>query len=116
MPTLWLSLLALATAGTITAGVVPSRRHAETNCHPHQCPGGPRALPPRQKVCVVASKENGQDDAQNILDAIHECNNGGRVVFKEGVQYTIGTALDLTFMNDIDLGKLSLRPPPGTST
>lgn len=111
MHTSWVSLLALAAARATSASVLPSRRYAETNCHPYQCPGGPRSLPSRQRVCDVESKGNGQDDAQNILNAIHECNNGGRVVFKEGVQYTIGTALDLTFMNDIDLGKTSLSPP-----
>ena len=42
------------------------------------------------------------------MDALHSCNNGGHVVFKEGVKYTIGTALDLTFLNHIDIGmKLS---------
>lgn len=38
------------------------------------------------------------------MDALHSCNNGGHVVFKEGIKYTIGTALDLTFLNHIDIG------------
>jgi len=45
------------------------------------------------------------DDSTYILDALHDCNNGGHVVFKEGLKYTIGTALDLTFLKHIDIGK-----------
>jgi galacturan 1,4-alpha-galacturonidase len=52
----------------------------------------------------VKSHGNGKDDAAYVLDAIHSCNNGGHVVFKEGVKYTIGTALDLTFLKHIDIG------------
>jgi galacturan 1,4-alpha-galacturonidase len=46
------------------------------------------------------------DDSKYILDALHDCNNGGHVVFKEGTEYLIGTALDLTFLKHIDLGKV----------
>lgn len=44
------------------------------------------------------------DDSSYILDALHRCNNGGHVVFREGVEYFIATALDLTFLEHIDLG------------
>ena len=47
------------------------------------------------------------DDSNFILEALHECNDGGHVVFKEGTQYFIGTALDLTFLEHIDLGMVS---------
>lgn len=46
----------------------------------------------------------GKDDSANILSAVKQCNNGGHVVFPKGQQFTIGTALDLTFLNGIDLG------------
>ncbi|KAF2186461.1 glycoside hydrolase family 28 protein [Zopfia rhizophila CBS 207.26] len=58
---------------------------------------------PRTKTCAVKSHGNGTDDSDNILQAIKECNNGGHVVFSRGEKYTIGTALDLTFLKHIDL-------------
>jgi len=65
----------------------------------------PPFSPPRYKVCYVQSHNDGvTDDSNFILEALHECNNGGHVVFKEGTQYFIGTALDLTFLEHIDLG------------
>jgi hypothetical protein len=67
--------------------------------HPPYPPG------PRNKVCYVKTHNDGSDDSTYILNALHECNNGGHVVFKEGYNYTIGTALDLTFLNHIDIGK-----------
>lgn len=73
---------------------------------PHH-PGKP--LPPspdRKKVCVVQAQGNGSDDSKNILRAIKDCNNGGHVVFPKDQKFTIGTALDLTFLKHIDLGEL----------
>lgn len=60
--------------------------------------------PARTKTCIVKSNGNGKDDSQNILGAIKECNNGGHVLFPKTSSYTIGTALDLTFLEHIDLG------------
>lgn len=74
------------------------------HCHPktpHQPPPSP---PPRNRVCYIKSHNDGvTDDSPYILSALHSCNNGGHVVFKEGLKYTIGTALDLTFLNHIDI-------------
>ncbi|KAH7377381.1 pectin lyase fold/virulence factor [Pyrenochaeta sp. MPI-SDFR-AT-0127] len=70
---------------------------------PHH-PG--KAFPPspeRTKTCVVKSNANGTDDSQNILKAVKACNNGGHVVFPKDKKFTIGTALDLTFLKHIDL-------------
>ena len=68
-------------------------------------PGKPMpSSPPRVKYCYVNSHGNGQDDSNYILEALHECNNGGHVVFSQGIQYTIGTALNMTFLKHIDLG------------
>jgi len=64
--------------------------------------------PPRSKVCYVKSHNDSlTDDSTYIMDALHECNNGGHVVFKKGTKYLIGTALDLTFLNHIDIGTSS---------
>lgn len=61
--------------------------------------------PPRNRNCYVQSHNDGvTDDSPYILAAINKCNNGGHVIFSEGTSYVIGTALDLTFLNHIDLG------------
>jgi galacturan 1,4-alpha-galacturonidase len=76
------------------------------SCYPKQPSRPLPSPPPRNKVCYVQSHNNGiTDDSKYILDALHDCNNGGHVVFREGLKYTIGTALDLTFLNHIDIGK-----------
>lgn len=59
---------------------------------------------PRTKECYVRSHgDNATDDSQYILSALQECNNGGRVIFPRDQTYIIGTALDMTFLNHIDL-------------
>jgi galacturan 1,4-alpha-galacturonidase len=82
----------------------PSKRpnHAVA---PYQTGGSPVYSPIRNRTCTVESKGNGEDDSENILSAINECNNGGHVVFAKDQDYTIGTALDLTFLKSIDLGQ-----------
>jgi galacturan 1,4-alpha-galacturonidase len=78
--------------------------------HPHHPSKPPPSPPPRNRVCYVKSHNDGvTDDSKYILDALHDCNNGGHAVFAEGLKYTIGTALDLTFLNHIDIGKLNHR-------
>lgn len=78
----------------------------DDDCKPHR----PfRPMPhshPRVRTCHVRNNGNGVDDSDNILRALHECNHGGKVVFAEDKTYTIGTALDMTFLKNIDLGKL----------
>ncbi|GAB7350821.1 hypothetical protein MBLNU459_g1356t1 [Dothideomycetes sp. NU459] len=60
--------------------------------------------PPRNRVCYVQSHNDGvTDDSTYILSAIDKCNNGGHVVFAQGTKYVIGTALNLTFLNHIDI-------------
>ncbi|KAH8813089.1 PGX, glycoside hydrolase family 28 protein [Xylogone sp. PMI_703] len=73
------------------------------SCHPKH-PWFPFPFPPpRHKVCYVSSHKNGKDDSAYVLQALHKCNNGGHVVFQEGIKYTIGKALDLTFLEHIDI-------------
>ncbi|KAH7092516.1 pectin lyase fold/virulence factor [Paraphoma chrysanthemicola] len=59
--------------------------------------------PERTKTCVLKAQGNGTDDSANILKAIKKCNNGGHVIFPKDQKFTIGTALDLTFLKHIDL-------------
>ncbi|KAI1734831.1 polygalacturonase [Xylaria scruposa] len=56
---------------------------------------------PRTKSCSVTALGSGEDDASQILDAFHDCNNGGTIVL-DG-DYTIATALDLTFLDSVDV-------------
>ncbi|KAG8623669.1 hypothetical protein KVT40_008645 [Elsinoe batatas] len=62
-------------------------------------------LPARnRKTCTVPSHNDLKtDDSPAILKSIKECNNGGHVVFSADKTYFIGTALDLSFLKDIDL-------------
>lgn len=63
--------------------------------------------PVRTKDCVVQTNGDGSDDSEHILSAFNECNNGGHVVFSENATYTIGTAMDWTFLKSIDIGEFS---------
>jgi galacturan 1,4-alpha-galacturonidase len=69
------------------------------------------ASPSRSKTCHVKTNGDGTDDSDYILSALKKCNNGGKVVFDEDKEYTIGTALDMTFLKHVDLGSYTLRPP-----
>lgn len=71
-------------------------------------PKTPRRSPPYHSqrtnlTCYVQSHGNGTDDSSYILSAVNTCNNGGHVVFTQGTKYTIGTALNLTFLEHIDI-------------
>ncbi|KAI0405571.1 polygalacturonase [Xylaria palmicola] len=57
--------------------------------------------PPRTKTCNVKALGGGKDDAPNILSAFNRCNHGGTVAL--GEDYTIATALDLTFLDRVDI-------------
>jgi len=57
------------------------------------------------KVCVVNTHADGvTDDSFSILFALHDCNDGGHVLFLRDETYIIGTALDLTFLKHVDIG------------
>ncbi|KAF2396619.1 pectin lyase-like protein [Trichodelitschia bisporula] len=57
---------------------------------------------PRTKECVVKSGGGG-DDTPHIMEAVKACNGGGKVVFTRGVKYTVGTAMDLSKLEHVDL-------------
>lgn len=73
-------------------------------------PKTPTIAPPtpkqRCKTCFVDSHGDGvTDDSEYILAALNKCNNGGHVVFRENDTYIIGTAMDWTFLQSVDIGK-----------
>ncbi|PWY90437.1 Exopolygalacturonase precursor [Aspergillus sclerotioniger CBS 115572] len=92
--------LSLVALGATVEGFSRSRNAA---CSPHK----PfRSLPTsssRDRTCHVRSHGNGTDDSDYILSALHQCNHGGKVVFDADKEYIIGTALNMTFLKNIDL-------------
>ena len=44
------------------------------------------------------------DDSAYILEALHKCNNGGKVVFPIGRTYVIGKAINMQFLEHVDIG------------
>lgn len=104
------TLLTVASASLSVAS--PTRDHTSPRPTVSCLPIHPRVPPPsppaRNRVCYVRSHNDGvTDDSAYILDAFHDCNNGGHVVFREGVEYFIATAMDWTFLNHIDIGIVS---------
>jgi galacturan 1,4-alpha-galacturonidase len=98
-------LPATSLAGSLPDGYISGQGGPNYKIGPHQpCRPIPPS-PPRTRTCVVKANGNGNDDSANILAALHECNNGGHVIFSKNEKYIIGTALDMTFLNHIDLGK-----------
>ncbi|EFX01186.1 exopolygalacturonase [Grosmannia clavigera kw1407] len=60
--------------------------------------------PKRSRVCEVQTHGDGQtDDSTLILEALHACNNGGHVLFGRDATFVVGTALDLTFLQHVDI-------------
>lgn len=58
------------------------------------------------KVCVVNTHGDGvTDDSFSILFALHQCNNGGHVLFLRDMTYVVGVEMDLTFLRHIDIGR-----------
>lgn len=68
----------------------------------------------RTKLCTVQTHGNGSDDSAYILSAFHKCNNGGKILFPKNTTYTIGTAMDWTFLRHVDIGKWYKILPPTT--
>ncbi|KKK21829.1 hypothetical protein P175DRAFT_0443178 [Aspergillus ochraceoroseus IBT 24754] len=92
------SLLSLGL--TVEAHFTPSRNDAVGPKHAF------RPLPEshgRKRTCHVRSNGDGTDDSKYIMAALRKCNNGGKVVFDQDKEYTIGTALDMTFLKHVDL-------------
>ncbi|KAL3458897.1 putative exopolygalacturonase A [Aspergillus heterothallicus] len=72
-------------------------------------PGHPHSNKPHQRICKV--KPTLKDAGPGILSAARKCNRGGTVFLPPG-DYIIATALDLTFLDNIDFaiyGNISFK-------
>ncbi|KAI2688238.1 CAZyme family GH28 [Penicillium roqueforti] len=87
----------------ISAAVQAKGYSRSEACHPHHpfkpLPGSQA----RTRTCHVVNHGHGRDDSANVLTALKKCNNGGKVVFDADKTYTIGKALDMTFLKHVDL-------------
>lgn len=82
---------------------IPAKRPVIEVSPKHLDTALPVYSPARNRSCTVIGGT--QDDSAALLAALESCNNGGRVLLSSGVTYTIGTALDLTFLEHVDIGK-----------
>ncbi|KAI5778849.1 putative exopolygalacturonase X [Geopyxis carbonaria] len=98
LPTLLPALLAVTSA----AGYKLTPRRIPTP-HPHAPSHHHHPSPARHKTCVLPPLPSGHDAAPSILAAAKRCNNGGTILFPAGRTYTVGTALDLTWLHHVDL-------------
>jgi galacturan 1,4-alpha-galacturonidase len=100
----------LCTAALSCASSLPPRPTVVPFPYNH---GKPHAIsPPRTKTCYVHAFGNGQDDSQTIYSAAKACNNGGNIALLDP-QYIIGKALDLTFLQSVDIiiqGQINFTP------
>jgi galacturan 1,4-alpha-galacturonidase len=98
--------LAVLSASAALVGASCVSRRPTLNPMPYT-PRVPFPSPPkRTRVCTVETHGDGiTDDSQNILTAFHACNGGGHVLFPRGKTFIIGTAMDWTFLKNIDIGK-----------
>ncbi|KAJ5242000.1 uncharacterized protein N7469_000327 [Penicillium citrinum] len=96
--------LFLSLGMTVDAKPPSASKYSRTEaCKPHH-PFRPLPVSQaRTRTCHVSSHGNGVDDSKNILKALKKCNNGGKVIFDEDKTYTVGTALDMTFLKHVDL-------------
>ncbi|KAJ5298279.1 uncharacterized protein N7443_006399 [Penicillium atrosanguineum] len=100
-----ISALTQALSLIVSLGVAAEGKgHSRTDaCKPHHPFKPLPSSQARTKTCHVASHGHGKDDASNILSALKKCNNGGKVVFDADKTYTVGTAMDMTFLKHVDL-------------
>ncbi|KAJ5092483.1 hypothetical protein NUU61_007353 [Penicillium alfredii] len=94
---------ALGLLCSLSLAVQTNSHSRDAACKPHHPFRPLPATQPRARTCHVASHGHGRDDSASILSALKKCNHGGKVVFDAGKTYTIGKALDLTFLKHVDL-------------
>ncbi|KAK5656940.1 hypothetical protein OQA88_3462 [Cercophora sp. LCS_1] len=96
------TLLSSAAAATTEYPLSPRPVLAPRPYHPRV--PFPTPLQRSSKVCVVNTHGDGvTDDSFSILFALHQCNDGGHVLFLRDMTYTVGVAMDLTFLRHIDI-------------
>ncbi|PYH93576.1 CobW domain protein [Aspergillus ellipticus CBS 707.79] len=59
--------------------------------------------PDRETVTIRSSKNELDDVASDFLWGLQRANHGGRLLLKKGQTYVLGTKLDLTFLDDIEV-------------
>jgi galacturan 1,4-alpha-galacturonidase len=94
---------AIGLALSFSAAVEANDNSRSESCHPHK-PFHP--LPntqERHRTCHVPSNDDGTDDSANILSTLKKCNNGGKIIFDADKTYTVGKAMDMTFLKHVDL-------------
>lgn len=99
-----ISLLLSAFAATCAASepCIPPRPNISPSPY-HTGQALPYSPPrdPKRQCFVIPGSGHDRDDAQAILTAVKKCNNGGTVILDK--EYRIGSPLDLTFLNHIDV-------------
>lgn len=107
---MWLNSVGSLLAALALLSPVLATGHSKIPSRPDIVPGPYNVgrpmphSPPRAKgrYCHVKQGCNkDRDDSSHILQALHQCNNGGTVVFDKS--YLIGSPLDLTFLKHIDI-------------
>ncbi|KAI1261522.1 polygalacturonase [Xylariaceae sp. FL1019] len=88
-----------ALLATVSGKTLISRPDVQPS--PHNTGRSRPVSQPRANECTVTALGEGADDSAAILEAFNSCNNGGTVIL-DG-DYTIGTALDLTFLESVDI-------------
>lgn len=97
-----LAVVALALPATTLSPQGDPLRRPDIKPWPHSPRYSFPPSPARTKTCKVASNgSRDEDDAPQILEAFHDCNNGGTVVLD--ANYTIASPLDLTFLESVDV-------------
>lgn len=103
---MWFRCVCAVAATILTAGSsatsIPQRPSIEAA--PYDTGRDQPCSPPRDedRNCFVEPNcDDGEDDAPCILEAFHECNDGGTVVLDQ--VYQIGSPLDLWFLQHIDV-------------
>lgn len=96
------ALAALALLAPVTSSVSVPEKFLETLRTPR--PFHAQTSPTRKRTCVAESHNDLKtDDAENILEAVKDCNDGGHVIFAAKQTYTISSPLDLTGLSSVDL-------------
>ncbi|KAJ5895894.1 exopolygalacturonase X [Penicillium subrubescens] len=88
---------------SLSAAADANELSRSASCHPHKPFHPLPASQVRHKTCHVPSHGDGTDDSANILSTLKKCNNGGKVVFDADKTYTVGKAMDMTFLKHVDL-------------
>jgi galacturan 1,4-alpha-galacturonidase len=96
------SLAALLLLAPVASSVSVAENFLETLRTPR--PFHAQPSPNRNRTCVAESYNDLKtDDADNIIQAIQDCNNGGHVIFAEKQTYTIASPLNLTGLTSVDI-------------